>query len=449
LSESELLEIADRVIAGASGDEQVEAYVSRSRTTTARARKGEVESLEQATAGGVGVRVIKDGKQGFAYAGTLDADELRGLLDEARDNATYSSPDDGNALAAPDGVSSPELDRWDDAIATFEPARAVDLALLLERAALAADPRVAGVSTAEMDASVGERAMATTTGIRIADRSASCGVMAEALAVADGERYEAYAWQRSRSLEDLDVERIGRDAGEQAAGRLGATQPQSRRTTVVLDQRVAASLVGLIGSTLVGEAVLKGRSLFADRIGEQVAATSFTLVDDATDARSIAAGNYDGEGLASRRNVLIEDGVLRMFLHHTWSARKAGASSTASASRGYASTPHASARALQVAPGSAGSRDDLLRAVGDGVYVQSVAGLHSGVNPISGDFSVGMTGRAIRGGQLAEPLREATIASTLQRLLLDIVAIGSDIDWQHGGTVAPLLAIDGVSLSGS
>ncbi|HYD10466.1 MAG TPA: metallopeptidase TldD-related protein, partial [Acidimicrobiales bacterium] len=165
--------------------------------------------------------------------------------------------------------------------------------------------------------------------------------------------------------------------------------------------------------------------------------------------RSIAAGNFDGEGLASRRNALIEDGVLQMFLHHTWSARKAGASSTASASRGYSSTPHASARALQVAPGDAGDRDALLRSVGDGVYVQSVSGLHSGVNPISGDFSVGMTGRAIRDGQLAEPLREATIASTLQRLLLDIVAIGSDLDWSNGGTVVPLLAIEGVSLSGS
>jgi len=449
MSESDLLEIADRLVAGATSGEQVEAYVSRSRTTTARARKGEVESLEQATAGGVGVRVIKDGKQGFAYAGTLDEAELTNLLEEARDNATYSTPDDGNALASPDGVASPELDRWDDAIATFEPLRAVDLALLLERTALAADPRIAGVSMAEMDASVGERAMATTTGIRIADRSASCGVMAEALAADGDERYEAYSWQRARRLNDLDVERVGRDAAEQAAGRLGATQPQSRRTTVVLDPRVAASLVSLVGSTLVGEAVLKGRSLFADRLGEQVAATSFTLVDDATDARSIAAGNFDGEGLASRRNVLIEDGVLRMFLHHTWSARKAGATSTASASRGYASTPHASARALQVTPGSAGTRDDLLRTVGDGVYVESVQGLHSGVNPISGDFSVGMTGRAIRGGQLAEPLREATIASTLQRLLLDIVGIGSELDWQNGGTVVPLLAIDGVSLSGS
>jgi PmbA protein len=445
---AELLDIADRLIASAKGGEEVEAYVMRSRTTTARARKGEVESLEQATAGGVGVRVISDGRQGFAYAGTLDESELRGLLDEARDNATYSTPDDGNALATPDGVASPGLDRWDDAIASFEPSRAVDLALLLEQAALTSDPRIAGVSTAEMDASVGERAMATTTGIRVTDRGASCSVMAEALAVEGDERYEAYAWQRARRLDDLDVERIGREAAEQATGRLGATQPASRRTTVVLDPRVAASLVSLIGSTLIGEAVLKGRSLFADRIGEQVAAPSFTLVDDATDPRSIAASNFDGEGLASRRNVLIEDGVLRMFLHHTWSARKTGEASTASASRGYSSTPHASARALQVAPGTS-TRDELLASVGDGIYVQSVSGLHSGVNPISGDFSVGMTGRAIRGGQLAESLREATIASTLQRLLLDIVAVGAEIDWSNGGTVAPLLAIEGVSLSGA
>lgn len=445
---TDLLDIADRLVARAAPGEQLEAYVARSRSTTARARKGEVESLEQATAGGVGVRVIRDGKLGFAYAGTLDEAHLANLVDEARDNAEYSTPDDGNALATPDGIDAPDLDRWDEAIASFEPSAAVELALQLERTTLAAHPRVASVSTAEMDATVGERALVSTTGIRVADRGTSCGVAAEALAVGDGERYEAYAHQRVRRLADLDVERIGREAGEDATGRLGATQPASRRTTVVLDARVAGSLVSLIGSTLIGEAVLKGRSLFAERLGEQVAASSFTLVDDATNPRSVSAGRYDGEGLASRRNPLIENGVLRMFLHHTWSARKAGATSTASASRGYSSTPHASARALQVAPGTL-SEAELLAQVGDGVYVQSVSGLHSGVNPISGDFSVGMTGRAIRGGQLAEPLREATIASTLQRLLLDIVAVGAELDWSSGGTVAPLLAIEGVSLSGA
>ena len=125
-----------------------------------------------------------------------------------------------------------------------------------------------------------------------------------------------------------------------------------------------------------------------------------------------------------------------------------GTASTANAVRGYGSTPSAGPRALALAPGEL-DRDALLASVGAGVYVQSVSGLHSGTNPVSGDFSVGMSGRAITGGVLADPLREATIASTLQRMLLDVVAVGAELHWTAGGTGAPLLAIEGVSLSGS
>jgi PmbA protein len=170
------------------------------------------------------------------------------------------------------------------------------------------------------------------------------------------------------------------------------------------------------------------------------------MVDDPTDPRATSSA-FDGEGLASRRTPLIDAGVLQGFLHASWSARKAKTSSTASATRGYASTPSVSPRALALTPGTLAD-DALLAAVGDGVFVQSMSGLHSGVNPISGDFSVGMTGRTVRNGQLAEPIREATIATTIQRMLLDVVAVGANVRFV-GGTGAPMLAIEGVSLSGS
>ncbi|MCI3950085.1 MAG: peptidase family protein, partial [Acidimicrobiales bacterium] len=159
-------------------------------------------------------------------------------------------------------------------------------------------------------------------------------------------------------------------------------------------------------------------------------------------------GAHDGEGLACRRTALLEDGVLRGFLHDTWSARRAGTASTASAVRGYASTPAPGAAALALRPGDR-SVDELLATVGDGVLVQEVSGLHSGVNPVSGDVSVGAEGLAIRDGALAEPFREATIASTLQRLLLDVIAVGSDFEWRPGGTGAPSLAIADVALGGA
>ncbi len=177
-------------------------------------------------------------------------------------------------------------------------------------------------------------------------------------------------------------------------------------------------------------------------------AAGLTLVDDPTDARSLGAGSWDGEGLACRRNVLLEGGVLRGFLHNSWSGRKAGAASTASAVRGYGSTPGVGAVALSLAPGTLDC-EALYASVGDGVLVQEVSGLHSGVNAVSGDVSVGAEGRVIRGGALAEPFREATIASTLQRMLLDVVAVGADLEWRPSGTGTPSLAIADVTLSGA
>jgi PmbA protein len=194
--------------------------------------------------------------------------------------------------------------------------------------------------------------------------------------------------------------------------------------------------------------VVKGRSFFAGRIGESVANAAVTLVDDPTDSRAFSASAYDGEGLACRRNVLIADGMLRMFVFDTVSARRANMQSTGSAVRGgFAGTPSAGCRALVLQPGTKGS-EEILASVGDGIYVQSVTGIHSGVNTVSGDFSVGAEGLMIRDGALAEPIREVTVASTLQRMLQSIVEIGGDLRWLPGAAAGQTLAIADMQLSG-
>jgi PmbA protein len=230
---------------------------------------------------------------------------------------------------------------------------------------------------------------------------------------------------------------------------LGASKPDSTHCPVVFDPRVTATILGVIASALSGETVTKGRSFFADRIGEVVASPLVTLVDDPTDPRHLSASHVDGEGLACRRNVLIDKGVLMGFVFDTVSARRAGTASTGSAVRGgYGGTPSAGCRALLLEPGSM-DEDAILAAIGDGVYVQSVTGVHSGVNPISGDFSVGASGLRVTNGVLGAPLREMTVASTLQRLLLDVVAVGSNVDWLPGVAAGQTLAISDAALSGN
>ena len=444
----ELLEIGDRVVALAQAGEQVEAVVSRGRETEIKAYGGEVESLSSAQSQGVGIRVVADGRQGFAYAATFEADVLAETLAEARDNAAFATIDEFVGLAEPDGVEVADLDLYDQALETFPSDHKVDLAIELERATLAADPRIAGIESAEYVDVLAEGAIVTGTGIRTFGRETACYVMASVMASEGDETQTGFGFSVGRQPGELDVARAATEAAERATRMLGAVKPGSERLTVVLDPWVTAQFLGILAFTLNGEAVLKGRSLFADRLGDEVASPVVTLVDDPTDPDAFTATETDGEGLATRRNPLIEGGVLRLFVHNAYTARRAGTTSTGSAVRsGFKSTPGVGCMATSLAPGTA-TQAELVALVGDGLLVQDVSGLHSGVNPVSGDFSTGAEGLRIRGGEVAEPVREFTIASTLQRMLLDVRAVGNDLQWLPMSASGVSLVIDEVTISG-
>jgi PmbA protein len=449
LSNGDLLDIAGRVVGWARHGEQVEAYVARTQDTDVRVYNAEIESLSSAQTEGVGVRVIDDHRQGFAYAGSLDEASLRDALADARDNAGFGTADEFLDLAEPDGVAPVALDLFREELAAFATDRKVELALALDRAVRAADPRVRGVETAHYgDASI-EAAVASSTGLMAATRRTTCSLYAFALAGEGTETQTGYGWSIGRGPDDLDVDRAATMAAERATRLLGATKPASHRVTVVLDPMVTASFLGVLSGALSGESVLKGRSMFAGREGEQVSVAGLTLTDDPTNPEARSAGPYDSEGLATRRNVLVDDGTLQGFLHNSYTGRRAGIASTGSAVRGgFKTAPGVGARALSLVPGDR-TQDELLADVGDGLLVLSVQGLHSGANPVSGDFSVGCEGLMVRDGAVAEPVREATIASTLQRMLLDVVGIGSDLEWLPGGAGGLSLAIRDVTLSGA
>jgi PmbA protein len=444
----ELLALAQRVAAMAAPGEQIEAYVARGVSTQVKAYGGEVESLTSAESFGVGIRVISDHRQGFAHAGTFDESVVLETLAEARDNTSFGEPDEWFGLAEPDDVEPVDQDLWRDSLAHFAPDAKVDLALALERAVKGRDPRVTGVRSAIYADSAGEGAVASSTGLTAYGRGTSCYLSVSALAEDGGETKTGGGVDVGREPADLDVEMAAADAVERAVRLFGARPVPSQRLTIVLEPRLAASIISLAGGTLTGDRVLKGRSPFADRLGEPIAAPGFTLVDDPTNPASLAAESHDGEGLACRPNPLVVDGVLQQFLHNAYTGRRAGTRSTGSAVRGYRSTPGVGCQALSVRPGS-GSHAELVAGVELGLLVDSMSGFHSGVNPVSGDFSVGAEGLMIRGGELAEPVREVTIASTLQRLLLGIEAVGADLEWLPGGTGAVTLVIGDVSLGGT
>jgi PmbA protein len=450
----ELLDLAQSVVAQARPGEGMEVYVTRGTETEVRAYEGEVESLTSADSSGVGIRLVLGdadfaGSQvGFAWAGSLEPEVIAATLADARDNARFATPDPDVVLAVPDGVEAVELDQWDDGVSNTPMEKKVALAIELERATRAADPRVRQVSSADYSDSRVEVALASTTGITSSRRRTSASLSVDAIVGEGAETQTGGGFSVGRGPADLVPGEAMDEAVLRATRMLGAQKPRSAHCTVVFDPRVVSTLLGVIASALSGEAVVKGRSFFAGRIGETIAAGGITLVDDPTDFRAYGASSHDGEGLACRRNVLISEGVLRMFVYDTVSARRAGAVSTGSAVRGgFAGTPGAGCRALVLSPGTKGP-DEILATIGEGLYVQSISGIHSGVNTVSGDFSVGAEGLMIEGGKLGQPVREVTVASTLQRMLQSVVEIGADLRWLPGVAAGQTLAVADMALSG-
>jgi len=446
----ELLQIGDRVVEQAHGDEAIEVVVTWSLETEVRAYEGEVEAFTSSNSAGVGIRVVDGGRLGFAHAGSLSPDVIAEALADARDNARFATVDPHAGIASPDGVTVPQLVLADERLRSVGPEQKVELALALERQVRALDPRIIGVDSVDYGDSWSVGAVVSTAGVRTASVESAASLMAYILASGgDDDMTTGFGFSVGRHPDDLDSERCAADAVARAVRMIGATPVRSRRTTVVFDPWVTAQFIGLVADMFSADSVVKGRSPFAERLGDLVASPAVTLIDDPTDPRHWGATDTDAEGLATRRNVLISDGRAHSFLHDATTGRMMSAASTGSAVRhGFRSTPSPGPQAVVLLPGTREAAE-LLADIDDGVLVQEVSGLHSGVNPVSGDFSTGIEGMRIRGGSVAEPIREVTIGSTIQRMLTDVVEVGADLEFFPMEAAGVSLVISDVTVSGS
>jgi PmbA protein len=449
---TELSATAGRAVAAAlaAGAAEAEAYASRDSGREVRVHAGEVESLTAATQSGIGVRAWIGGRVGYAYGTDLSDAGVAAIAGHAAEAAAVADEDEFAAPPEPAPIE-PLSGLGDPSVAAWTTADVAELALAVERTALAADPRVAGVEQVVYADSAERVAISSSTGLAGEYESSDCFAYLQALAEGEGGKETGLGFGLARGPAGLDPEAIGAEGAERATAMIGASKPSSRSCPVILDPTVAASFAGLIGAALGANAVQRGRSPFAGRLGEKLAGPALVLHDDGRDPDGPASAPFDGEGVPRRRTALIEGGRLRAFLYDTYTANRGGGASTGSASRhGYRSQPAVATSNLVVAPGSL-SFAELLGAAGEAVFVTDVAGLHSGVNPVTGVFSVGASGHAIRGGELAEPLREFTIAGDLVSLLGAVEAAGAEARWvPFGGSVrTPPLLIGSMAVSGA
>jgi PmbA protein len=444
----ELEAVVERLAGEAEGAEGVEAYAELTTETEVTAFQAEVERLTSASSSGVGVRVVRDGRLGYAYTADLTDEGLRECLAEARANLEVSGEDPGNVLPAAGDYQALE-GIFDVRLAATPPERKVALALDLEARTRAADPKVTQVESARYGDVVGRLAIASSNGVRGAFAVTHAWCLSIAMATEDGESQIGYGVDAARSLDDLDPGPVAAEAASRAVRMLGAAKPPTRTVPVVFDRMVSPSLIGVLLAGLSAEEVQKRRSLFADKLGERIGAGGLRLIDDGRLVAGPGAAPFDGEGVPTRRTVLIDDGVLQCFLHNTATAARGDATSTGNARRGsFKSTPGVSAHNLFLEPGEL-DQPGLLARAGEGLLVQDVSGVHSGANPITGDFSVGVSGLLFRDGQLAEPVREATVAAQLLDILKGIEAVGSDLRFTTGSIGGSSLLIGEMTVAGS
>ena len=452
---ADLQRLAARAVEAAidAGAGDAEGFCQDSTGLEARIFEGEVESLTEAGQRGLGVRAWIDGRVGYAYGTDLSDDGVAGIAAGAVEAARVADPDEFAAAPEPAGEPTEVPGLADPAAAEWTTETKVELAQAIERAAREADERIAAIETTVFVDERAAAALASSRGVSADFEATYCYAYLQAIGEADGDRQTGLGFGMGRSPTALDAEAIGREAADRAVSLLGAAKPRSRTCPVVLDETVAASFAGFIGAVLCADAVQRGRSPFAGKLGEAIGSDALTLADDGAEPAGLNSAPIDGEGIPSGRTALIEAGKLSAYLHDTYTARREGTGrrSTANGTRaGYRSAPSVSTTNLVVEPGEM-SFEQLLAEAEEGMYVTDVAGLHSGVNPVSGVFSVGATGRAISGGELADPADEFTIASDLPSMLKAVRAAGKDPRWvPFGGSVStPPLLIAEMAIGGS
>jgi PmbA protein len=431
----------------------LEAYVESGRTVTVKVFGRAVESVTVAEPQGLGIRAVRDGKTGYAFTSDLSRTGLERALSRAKDGVGASDADPYADIASKPRLPYPELlGLWEPGARALPLEAKTALALRAEAAALAL-PGVEAVEESVYSDEETKVAVVSSCGIEIETERSYSVLYVVAHAGMGADRQTGLGFSAHRDPRELEAESAGREAARKALALVGAKPCPTGVYTVVLDREVAAALLSIIAGALSAEAVQMGRSVFAGKLGEKVGSVALTVLDDGLHPDGMATSPFDGEGVPQQTTPLVDKGVLTSYLFDSRSARREGgvARSTGNARRSsYRVLPRVGPSNLVVVPGS-GTLEGLAERVRDGLYVESVAGIHSGVNPMSGEISLGFTGRMIEGGSLGRPVREVTMATDFAALLGGIYEVSGDVRWipLRGSVSTPSVAVRQVTVSGT
>src|ERR1700745_2568293 len=447
---TDLREIAQDLVrrAMAGGATGAEAVVREGREFQTTVRLGQVGTLKDSGSRAVGVRVFFGKRAASTYSSDFSREGLDRLLNSALALAKITSEDPFGGIPEPQqlGQLTADLDLYHEDVYSLPGADRIDYARRTEKAALDFDPRIKNSEGGSFDAATGHRVLANSPGF-VGEYSRSyCSVAAVPIAqTEEGAMQRDYWFSVARTLKKLDApEKVGRIAAERTLRRLGARKVQTARVPVVFDPMVSTSILEHIFEGINGDSVYRGASFLAGKLGQKIAGDNVNIIDDGTIVGGFGTSPFDGEGVPTRRTVVIENGVLKSYLLNTYTARKLGLKTTGNAARGLAGTPGIGPGNYFLQPG-ANSPKELISGIKEGLYVTEFLG--QGVNLVTGDYSRGASGLWMSGGEFAYPVEEITVAGNLKEMFFNISEIASDLEFR-GSVASPTLRIDGLTVGG-
>jgi len=449
LSANHLLELAQDVVkmAQAAGASDAECTIAEGDEFSANVRMREVENLKEAGSRGVGLRILIGRHTGASYTSDLSKDGIAHLVKSAIELADITTEDPHAGLPDPDefGTLEGDLGMYSDDVAGLDTALKIETAKRAEDAALSSDPRISNSEGASFDNYVGRHIFANSRKFAAEYRSSYCSLSTSPVA-REGESMERDYWYTmARGFSGLEApEHVGRIAAQRALRRLNAVKVDTQKVPVVFEPRTARSLLDNIFEAVHGMSIYRQESFLAGKLGEKVASDNVTIVDDATIPGLFGTSPFDDEGVASRRTVVIERGVLKSYLMNTYAARKLGLKTTGNASRGLTGNAGIGHGNFFLEKGVQ-TPEQIIAGIPNGFYVTELMGF--GVNVVTGDYSRGAAGLWIRNGELAFAVSEVTIAGNLNEMLKGIEAIGSDLEFR-GSVAAPTIKMGEMTVGG-
>ncbi len=410
-------------------------------------RLGEVEKLQEAASRGIGLRVLYEGRQASCSTSDVSLPAIDELVANAVEMARLTSVDEAAVLPAREELAKEiaDLGLYDAAIAELPTERKIEMALAAEESARSFDPRITNSEGSACSTTVGKTTLVTSAGFAGEYRGSICGLMVAPIAKEDGQMQVAGWGDRQRILASLDSpEEIGREAARRALRKLGARKVATQQVPIVFEADAAEELLSDFFEAVDGFSIFRRASFLVGQLGEMIASPLLNVIDDGQMRGAVGSRPFDGEGLATSRTVVVENGVLKNYLLNSYTARKLGLRSTANAVRSLTGAPGVGTGNFFIQPGVY-SPTEIIASVKNGFYVTEMIGF--GFNPVTGDYSRGAAGWWIEDGKLAYPVEEVTIAGNFREMLRGIEMIGDDLRFR-GKIAAPAIKLDRMMVSG-